>query len=479
MSSSDRFESPLGTRYSSPAMQELWSAKRRAVLWRKIWLVLAQAQSELGADIPDRALVDMKAHLSDIDLDAVAAYEKQFRHDVMAHIHAFGDTAPTAKPYIHLGATSAFVTDNADVIVMRDGLSLILGRLKRVMQALSEFALENRAMPTVAYTHFQPAQLTTVGKRATLWLYDFSQDAKDLALLTTELPCRGCKGTTGTQASYLEIFDGDHDKVRELDRKVATALKFERSVPVSGQTYSRKHDFRILAALSGLAQSAYKFATDLRLLQHEGELLEPFESDQIGSSAMPYKKNPMLAERICSLARYLISLTDNTAHTAASQWFERTLDDSANRRIVLADAFLAADAILVPLENICSGLVIRERTIMRNVERIMPFMAAERWLVRGVRSGGDRQELHKVIRKHSLAVTEAVEDGAENNLVDLIAADPAFAKVKKSDLDQELNPVKYVGRSSEQVQEFLDEWIKPSMAELKDYAIPDKVGLEV
>lgn len=478
-SSSERYESPLTARYSSLAMQRLWSAHHKAVLWRRIWLALAEEQARLGLNIPDNALAEMRSHIDDVDPDAVAQYEQKFRHDVMAQIHAFGDVAPAARPYIHLGATSAFVTDNADLIVMREGLGIILGRLTKLLGCLKQFALTYRTMPTVAFTHFQPAQLTTVGKRAALWLYDLAQDAEILARLVKELPSRGCKGTTGTQASYLELFKGDHQKVKELDRRVAGALDFERTVPVTGQTYSRKLDFQILSALSGVAQSVSKCATDLRLLQHEGEILEPCEMDQIGSSAMPYKRNPVRSERVCALARYTISLAENPAYTAATQWLERTLDDSANRRLVLADAFLSADATLVLLNNIYSGIEVKEGTIRRNVGLAMPFMATERWLMLGVATGGDRQELHEIIRKHSLAVMAALENGAENNLLERLASDPAFSKIDTDALTQELNPERYVGRSAEQVQEFVAEWLDPLIGKLERFRSPDEASVTV
>ncbi len=478
-SSSERYESPLTARYSSLAMQRLWSARHKAVLWRRLWLALAEEQARLGLNIPDTALEEMRSHIDDVDLDAVAQYEQKFRHDVMAQIHAFGDIAPAARPYIHLGATSAFVTDNADLIVMREGLEIILGRLKKLLGCLKQFALTYRTMPTVAFTHFQPAQLTTVGKRAALWLYDLAQDAEILARLVKELPSRGCKGATGTQASYLELFKGDHQKVKELDQRVAGAFDFERTVPVTGQTYSRKLDFQILSALSGVAQSTAKCATDVRLLQHEGEILEPFEIDQVGSSAMPYKRNPMRSERVCALARYTISLAENPAYTAATQWLERTLDDSANRRLVLADAFLSADATLVLLNNICSGLEVKEGTIRRNVGLAMPFMATERWLMLGVAAGGDRQELHEIIRKHSLAVMAALENGAENDLVERLASDPAFSNIDTDALTQELSPERYVGRSAEQVQEFVDEWLGPLMGKLERFRTPDEASVTV
>ncbi len=457
----DRWHSPLGARYASPAMQRLWSETHRIGQWRRVWLALAESERELGLDISEAAIVEMKAHLDDADLAAAAGYERRFRHDVMAHIHQFGDQAPAARAIIHLGATSAFVTDNADVLVMDQSLRLILGRLLGVLDSLAGFATKHRALPCLAYTHFQPAQLTTVGKRATLWMQDLALDAEELSHRIEALRLRGCKGTTGTQASFLELFQGDHAKVRELERRVAKKLGLERVFPVTGQTYSRKADSQILDALSGVAQSGAKMATDLRLLQHEGELLEPFESEQIGSSAMAYKRNPMRAERICGLARFVISLQANGSHTAATQWLERTLDDSANRRLTLPEAFLSTDALLILAANIAAGIEVREETIRRHVEEQMPFMATERWLMLGVRAGGDRQALHEVIRVNSLATAEAVGRGGPNNLLDRLAADASFAKVPSHALKAELDPARYTGRSAEQVDEFLGEYLEP------------------
>lgn len=454
--STDAYQSPLGSRYASREMQRLWGPSHRAGLWRRLWLTLAEQQRELGIDIPAEALDEMRAALGTTDLEAVREYERRFRHDVMAHVHHFGDQAPAARAFIHLGATSAFVTDNSELLVMRDGLRLLLGRLAAVLDALKTFAVTYRSIPTVAYTHFQPAQLTTVGKRATLWLQDFALDARALHDTVTTLPFRGCKGTTGTQASYLDLFGGDHDKVRELDRRVADAFGFAGTIPVSGQTYTRKIDSRLLDRLADLAQSASKVATDLRLLQHEGEIWEPAESEQIGSSAMAYKRNPMRAERICALARFILATRDNAAQTAATQWLERTLDDSANRRLALPDAFLAADAVLILVENVARGLEVRTATIRRNVDRVMPFMATERWLMLGVQAGGDRQALHEVIRQESWAVRDAMEGGAPNDLVDRLARHTAFAGVDEAAFRAELDPARYVGRSAEQVLEYVE-----------------------
>lgn len=479
MTAPDRYQSPLATRYASPLMQGVWGPRHRAGLWRRLWLALAEHERDLGIEIPGAAIDEMRAHLDDVDLDAVRDYERRFRHDVMAHIHHFGDQAPAARPFLHLGATSAFVTDNADLIVVREALQLILGRVKVVLSSLREFARTHRAVPAVAYTHFQPAQLTTVGKRATLWMLDFALDARDLRQTIEQLPFRGSKGTTGTQASYLDLFRGDHEKVRELDRRLAASFEFAAPIPVTGQTYTRKLDYTVLARLSGVAQSAAKFATDLRLLQHEGEVLEPFESEQIGSSAMAYKRNPMRAERICALARYVMAQQENTAYTAATQWFERTLDDSANRRLVFPEAFLALDAVLVLLANVASGLDVRRNTVRRNVDRVMPFMATERWLMLGVQAGGDRQALHEVVRQHSHAVSAAMEQGEPNDLLERLAADPAFAAIDRETLQAELDPARYTGRASTQVDEFLDEYLDPLLQSLAPFTVADDAEITV
>jgi adenylosuccinate lyase len=469
--SDDRWRSPLGTRYASPAMQTLWGEAHRIALWRRLWLALMEAEKELGLEIPDAAIAELRAHLDDADLAAAAKYERRFRHDVMAHVHALGDQAPAARPFLHLGATSAYVTDNADLIVMREGLRILLGRLIAVLEALQGFARRWAALPCLAYTHFQPAQLTTVGKRATLWMQDLALDVEELTHRLGALRFRGCQGTTGTQASFLELFGGDDAKVRELERRVTRKLGFDEQYAVTGQTYPRKADSAVLDALSGIAQSAAKMAVDLRLLQHEGELLEPFESEQIGSSAMAYKRNPMRAERIGSLARYVISLQANGAHTAAAQWLERTLDDSANRRLTLPEAFLATDAILVLLTNVAAGLEVREAVIRRHVDEQMPFMATERWLMAGVAAGGDRQALHEVVRRHSLAVADAVATGAPNDLMERLAADPAFARVSPERLRAELDPRRYTGRAERQVEEFLGEFLAPLLARARPLAV--------
>jgi len=408
VSEHDRYASPLGTRYASREMQELFGDRTRIGLWRRLWIALAEGERELGLAIPEAAIAEMTARAGDIDFARAAEYEARFRHDVMAHVHAYGDAAPAARPYIHLGATSAYVTDNADLIIAREALRLVVARLAAVLRALVPVAERTRALPTLAYTHLQPAQLTTVGKRVTLWMQDFVQDVRELRHRIGDLALLGCKGTTGTQASFLVLFEGDHDKVRRLDALIARKMGFEAVVPVSGQTYPRKTDALILAALASVGQSASKMAADLRHLQHLGEVLEPFEAEQIGSSAMAYKRNPMRAERIASLARYVMHLPANATETAAQQWFERTLDDSANRRIVLPEAFLATDAILILVENVARGLEVREPVIRRHVLRELPFMASETCLMLGVAAGGDRQTLHAVIRRHSLDLARAV-----------------------------------------------------------------------
>ena len=464
MTANDRYSSPLSERYASRAMLELWSPQMRHGLWRRLWLALAEAEQQLGVDIPDAALDQMRANLDNIDFDGVAVYERRFRHDVMAHVHAFGDVAPSAHKFIHFGATSAFVTDNADLILMRRGLRLLRGRVLRVLRALAAFAREWRAEATLGYTHLQPAQPTTVGKRATLWMQDLVLDLADLDHRIASLPCRGVKGTTGTQASFLEIFDGDHAKVRELDRLVTAAIGFSHSIPVSGQTYSRKLDAHVLGVVAGIAASAAKFSADIRMLQAFGEIEEPFERDQIGSSAMAYKRNPMRSERIASLARFVGSLEPNANQTHAVQFFERTLDDSANRRLAIPESFLATDAILSLMENVASGLEVHPARIRRRLMDELPFMATEELIVRAVRSGGDRQEAHERIRGYSIAAARALKDGAaHNDLLDRIAADPAF-DIDRDELERAMDPQRFVGRAPEQVDEFLDEVVEPLLA---------------
>jgi adenylosuccinate lyase len=469
MNEFERYDSPLGTRYASPAMQRLFGPQARIGLWRTLWIALAEAEREVGLAIPAEAIAEMRRHVDDIDFARAAEYERRFRHDVMAHVHTFGEAAPAARPFIHLGATSAYVTDNADLVILREGLKLLEARLGAALRALRGFAARYRALPTLAYTHLQPAQLTTVGKRATLWIQDLATDCAEISHRLDTLAFLGCKGTTGTQASFLDLLGRDHAKVRRLDLLVAEKMGFDRLVPVSGQTYPRKTDAQVLATLAGLASSAAKMAADLRILQHLGEVLEPFGSEQIGSSAMAYKRNPMRSERIASLARFLMHLPANTEETAAQQWFERTLDDSANRRLVLPEAFLAADAILVLVADVAGGLEVREPVVRKHVQRELPFMATERCLMLGVQSGGDRQTLHEVIRRHSMEVARAMaEEDAPNDLIQRIAADPAFGKAPIAAVAQDLDPNHYVGRAPEQVDEFLHDVVDPLLARLPE-----------
>jgi len=461
-----RWTSPLAERYASRAMLELWSPARRYALWRRIWLALAEAERELGvAEVTEEGLAQMRAHLDDIDFAAVAAFERRFRHDVMAHVHAFGDAAPAARPFIHLGATSAFVTDNADLVLMRRGMTLLRAKVVGVLRALAAFARRWRDEPTLAYTHLQPAQLTTVGKRAALWMQDLVLDLADLDHRIATLPLRGVKGTTGTQASFLELFDGDHDRVRQLERLVVHKLDFAHAIPVSGQTYTRKVDAQVLGAVAGAAASAAKFAADVRMLQAFGEIEEPFEAEQIGSSAMAYKRNPMRAERIGSLARFVITLAENPDLTHSVQFFERTLDDSANRRLVIPESFLATDAILLLMANIAGGLEVHPARIRRRISEELPFMATEKLLVRAVRAGGDRQEAHEVIRRHAIAAATALKDGAErNDMLERLAADPAFG-LSLDDVRGASDPAHFVGRAPAQVDEFLRDVVDPILAE--------------
>jgi adenylosuccinate lyase len=469
MTTHETYSSPLAERYASAAMLALWSPQTRYGLWRRLWLALAECEQELGVDISAAAIADMRAHLDDIDFAAVAHFEKRFRHDVMAHVHAFGDAAPAARGVIHLGATSAFVTDNGDLIQIRRGLELLQTRLHAVLGALAAFASRWRAEPTLGYTHLQPAQLTTVGKRATLWMQDLVIDLADLDYRIAHLPLRGVKGTTGTQASFLALFKGDHGKVRELDRRVTAAMGFRESIPVSGQTYTRKLDAQVLSVLSGIAASAAKFASDIRMLQAFGEIEEPFEKEQIGSSAMAYKRNPMRAERINSLARFVLSLETNANQTHSVQYFERTLDDSANRRLVIPESFLATDAILILMENIAAGLEVHPARIRARVADELPFMATEALLVRAVEAGGDRQQVHEVIRVHSIAAARAMTDeGKANDMLVRLAADPAFV-VPLDDVRAVTDPSHFIGRAPQQVDEFLTEVVQPILS------APDRV----
>jgi len=464
----DTYSSPLSARYASRAMLELWSAQERHLLWRQLWIALAESEMELGIDIPQSAIAEMRAAAANIDFEAAAKYEQRFRHDVMAHVHTFADAAPGARRFIHLGATSAFVTDNADLILMRRALAMLRSRAMDVVRALAAFAEMWKDEPTLGYTHIQPAQLTTVGKRATLWIQDLVLDIRDMQYRIDSLPLRGVKGTTGTQASFLRLFNGDHAKVRELDRLVTSRMGFSSSIPVSGQTYTRKLDAAVLGAVAGVAASAAKFASDMRLLQSFGEIEEPFEKEQIGSSAMAYKRNPMRSERINSLARFVLSLEPNANETHSVQYFERTLDDSANRRLVIPEMFLATDAIMLIMRNIASGLEVHPARIARRVADELPFMATEELIVRAVEAGGDRQEAHEVIRKHSVAAATAVKDGASrNDMLDRLAADPDYA-VPIDDLRSVLDARNFIGRSSEQVTEFLREVVDPLLNDSAD-----------
>lgn len=455
------YESPLSSRYASDEMQYIFSPDKKFSTWRKLWVALARAEMELGLPVTQEQIQEMEAHLTDIDYDLAAQKEKELRHDVMAHIHTFGTLCPKAMPIIHLGATSCYVGDNTDVIIMREGLELVRDKLVRVLSNLSQFALKYKALPTLGFTHFQAAQLVTVGKRATLWMNELLMDLEEIEYRIANLKLLGCKGTTGTQASFLELFEGDHEKCKELDRRIAKEMGFEASVPVSGQTYSRKVDSAIVSTLSGIAQSASKFATDVRLLCHLKEVEEPFESKQIGSSAMPYKRNPMRCERICALARYVMADVMNPTFTAATQWFERTLDDSANKRISVPEAFLAVDAILNIYENVSAGLVVHEKVIEKHILEELPFMASENIMMDAVKKGGDRQELHERIRVHALEAGRNVKDlGLNNNLIDLIAEDPLFG-MSREELVAHMEPSRYIGRCPQQVEDFIAECITP------------------
>ena len=457
----DRYESPLCERYASARMQYIFSPDFKFTSWRKMWLYLAEAEKELGLDITDEQLDEIRAHLNDVDYDAAAAYEKRLRHDVMAHLRAFADQCPKAGPILHLGATSCYVGDNTDVWQLSEALKSLRGQLLGVMAALSDFALKNADVPTLAYTHFQAAQPTTVGKRATLWLQDFLMDFDRLTFELSRLKPLGCKGTTGTGASFLMLFNGDESKVRALEGLIARKMGFESCVAVSGQTYTRKVDAFVLNVLSGIAQSASKMATDLRLLSHLKEFDEPFESEQVGSSAMAYKRNPMRSERVCSLARYVMTDALNPAWTAATQWMERTLDDSANRRIALPEAFLAADAILTLCRNLISGGRVYPGVMRRHLNEEMPFMATENILMRAVELGGDRQKLHEKIREYGVETAARVKlEGGENDLLDKLKADPAF-HLDDAALAEILDVKQFIGCAPSQTRAFVEEAVRP------------------
>jgi adenylosuccinate lyase len=458
----DSYDNPLISRYASREMAALWSDQRKFSTWRQLWVWLAESEAELGLPITKQQIAELQAHITDIDFDAATKYERKLRHDVMAHVHTYGDACPTARPIIHLGATSCYVTDNTDLILIREALGMVASRLAAVILALADFAQKYRDLPTLSYTHLQPAQPTTVGRRACLWAYDLALDLAEVEYRIESLLARSIKGTTGTQASFLELFAGDHDKVRRLEKRIAEKMGFAGTYAITGQTYTRKIDAQVLDTLAGIAASSHKAATDLRILAHRKEIEEPFEADQIGSSAMAYKRNPMRSERICGLARFAMSLAANTDETHATQWMERTLDDSANRRLTIPQAFLAIDAILILYQNVASGLVVYPEVIKRSLREELPFMATENILMAAVAAGGDRQTFHEKIRWHSQAAATVVkEQGGNNDLLARLKADKAFAKI---DLEAALDPLSLTGRSREQVDEFLTNVVAPIRA---------------
>jgi len=464
------YENPLVARYASRRMAEIWGAQRKFGTWRRLWQTLAEAQAELGLPIDREQLAELRAHLDDIDFDRAAGYERKLRHDVMAHVHTLGDLCPRARPIIHLGATSCFVTDNTDLLLLRESLELVRERLVAVIAQLARFAREHRSQPCLAFTHMQPAQPTTIGRRACLWACDLVLDVEEIEHRLATLRARSTKGTTGTQASFLRLFDGDHQKVKALERRVAEKMGFAATYPVTGQTYPRKVDAQVLSALSGISCSVHKAATDLRLLAHRKEVEEPFEKEQVGSSAMAYKRNPMRCERMCGLARYVTSLESSPAATLATQWMERTLDDSANRRLVLPQAFLAVDAILLLYQSVADGLVVYPQVMQRHLADELPFMATENILMAAVAAGGDRQELHEKIRQHSQQAARVVkEQGERNDLLERLAGDRAFADV---DLQSAVDPLSLVGRAQEQVDEFLGDIVDPILQEYGAAASP-------
>ncbi|MGL4942896.1 MAG: adenylosuccinate lyase [Thermoguttaceae bacterium] len=457
----ETYITPLTQRYASPEMCRLWGAQRKFSTWRRLWVALAETEHELGLPVTTAQIEELRANVDAIDFEKAAAYEKRLRHDVMAHVHTYGDQCPLARPIIHLGATSCFVTDNTDALLLRESLTMITQRVANVIRKLAAFATQHRAVPCLAFTHLQPAQPTTVGKRATLWAYDLILDLDDLEHRLATIRTLGNKGTTGTQASFLELFSGDHEKVKKLERRFCEKIGM-RPYAVTGQTYPRKLDSQVVNCLADIAQSGHKFATDLRILAHRKEMEEPFERDQIGSSAMAYKRNPMRSERMCSLARFVMSLQSSAAMTTATQWFERTLDDSANRRLILPQSFLAIDAMLILYQNIAEGLVVYPKVIERNLRAELPFMATENILMAAVERGGDRQDLHERIRKHSQAAAQVVkQDGGDNDLLERLRSDSAFSGI---DLDATLEPSQFVGRAPEQVDEFLRDEVAPRLA---------------
>lgn len=475
MTERDKYISPLSTRYASDEMQHIFSQNFKFRTWRRLWIALARAEKELGLDITDEQIEEMERHKDDINYDVAEAREKEVRHDVMSHVYAFGKQCPKADPIIHLGATSCYVGDNTDIIIMREASKLVLRKAAQVLRNLTAFSLRYKSLPCLAYTHLQPAQLTTVGKRATLWMYELTQDIENLEYRLSRLSLLGSKGTTGTQASFMELFGGDEEKVKKAEELIAKEMGFDSCVPVSGQTYSRKTDYFILSALSGFAQSAYKFANDLRVLQSFEEMEEPFGKNQIGSSAMPYKRNPMRCERICALARYVTVDALNPALTTEVQWFERTLDDSANKRISVAEAFLAVDAILGIYINVTDGLMVYEKVIEKRVMEKLPFMATENIMMESVKRGGNRQQLHEKLRIHSHAATARVKlEGKPNDLIDRIAEDESFP-LSKEEILSELDPKKYIGRSVSQVDEFLADVVAPILLRYEDEDIKNEL----
>ena len=466
--STDRYTSPLSERYASKEMQYIFSQDMKFKTWRKLWIALAEAEHELGLDITQEQIDELKAHQDDINYEVAKEREKLVRHDVMSHVYAYGQQCPKAKGIIHLGATSCYVGDNTDVIIMTEALKLVKKKLVNVINELSKFAMEYKGLPTLAFTHFQPAQPTTVGKRATLWMMELIMDLEDLNYTIDNMKLLGCKGTTGTQASFKELFDGDTEKIQQVDKLIAKKMGFEETFPVSGQTYSRKLDTKVVIVLAGIAASAHKFSNDIRLLQHLKEVEEPFEKNQIGSSAMAYKRNPMRSERIASLARFVMVDAMNPAITSATQWFERTLDDSANKRLSVPEAFLAIDGILDLYLNVVDGLVVYPKVIEKRLMAELPFMATENIMMDAVKAGGDRQELHEKIRELSMIAGKNVkEKGLDNNLLELIAADPAF-NLTLEELQKTMDPSKYTGRSEEQVEEFIQSVVEPILKENKD-----------
>ena len=471
------YVSPLSTRYASKAMQYLFSENNKFRTWRRLWIALATAERELGLDISQEQIDELTAHAEDINYDEAEAREKLVRHDVMSHVYAYGLQCPKAAGIIHLGATSCYVGDNTDILILRDAIELVLRKCAQVLRNLSAFAEKYKDLPCLAYTHLQPAQLTTVGKRATLWMNELLMDMENLEFQLSQLALRGAKGTTGTQASFMELFQGDEGKVKALEKRIAEQMGFEKCVPVSGQTYSRKIDAYVLGALSGVAQSACKFANDLRILQSFEEMEEPFEKNQIGSSAMPYKRNPMRSERICALARYVIQDAVNPAMTAATQWFERTLDDSANKRIAVAEAFLAVDAILEIYINVTAGLVVYDRVVRRRVMEKLPFMATENIMMEAVKRGGNRQELHEALREHSHATARKIKlEGGQNDLLDRIVDDPLFP-LTREEIEAQMAPEKYVGRAPGQVTEFLANEVAVILARYPDETLQAELNV--